>query len=226
MASGTSFRSDPALIPKRVARSVLPALATFEQLGKVHTVYQHVIVQPDINLNNILLFSNVKSGDLIKIYEGYTKYHLQSLPYRAPEFWKGQGVSHASEVWSVGVTLAHWVLGRTIFGANDKIIEGHTEAWCIAKIQRLVGQFDVCTGPEDIEEEFDVAAHLLDIELDETRGNSQGKLINVGPLRRELERVQDPPIDPDLIDFIESLLVLDETKRPTAEDALRHPFLA
>ncbi|KAL5894811.1 hypothetical protein ACKVWC_000029 [Pyricularia oryzae] len=218
------FRSDPALIPKLVARSVLSALATFERLGKVHT---------DINPNNILLSSTVTSGDLIKICdlgvmmdEGYTKHRLQSLPCRAPEVWKGQGVSHASEVWSVGVTLAHWLLGRAIFGADDKIIEGHTEAWCIAKIQRLVGQFDVYTGQEKIEEEFDVAASLLDMELDETHGNLQGKLINAGSLRQELERIENPPIAPDLVDFIESLLILDETKRPTAEEALRHSFLA
>lgn len=31
------FRSDPALIPKLVAQSVLSALTTFKQLGKVHT---------------------------------------------------------------------------------------------------------------------------------------------------------------------------------------------
>ncbi|ELQ32385.1 hypothetical protein M0657_009907 [Pyricularia oryzae] len=217
------FRSDPALIPKLVARSVLSALATFRQLGKVHT---------DINPNNILLSSTVTSGGLIKICdlgvmmdEGYTKHRLQSLPCRAPEVWKGQGVSHASEVWSVGVTLAHWLLGRAIFGADDKIIVGHTEAWCIAKIQRLVGQFDVYTGQEEIEEEFDVAANLFDMELDKAHGNLQGKLINADSLRQELERIESPPIAPELIDFIESLLVLDETKRPTAEEALRHPFL-
>lgn len=102
---------------------------------------------------------------------------------------------------------------------------GHTEAWCIAKIQRLVGQFDVYTGQEEIEEEFDVAANLLDMELDKAHGNLQGKLINAGSLRQELERIENPPIAPELIDFIESLLVLDETKRPTAEEALRHPFL-
>lgn len=39
--------------------------------------------------------------------EGYTKHRLQSLPCRAPEVWKGQGVSHASEVWSVGVTVSY-----------------------------------------------------------------------------------------------------------------------
>ncbi|KAI6440944.1 hypothetical protein MCOR17_011786 [Pyricularia oryzae] len=170
------FRSDPALIPKLVAQSVLSALTTFKQLGKVHT---------DINPNNILLSSIVTSGGLIKICD-------------------------------LGVRCFSCVRGMVCWGH---------EAWCIAKIQRLVGHLDVYTGQEEIEEEFDVAANLLDMELDKAHGNLQGKLINVGSLRQELERIENPPIAPELIDFIESLLVLDETKRPTAEEALRHPFL-
>jgi hypothetical protein len=58
--------------------------------------------------------------------------------------------------------LTHWLLGKLIFGASDKIIEGHTEAWCIAKIERLVGPLGHFTGPNDINDEFDVAAYLKD----------------------------------------------------------------
>jgi hypothetical protein len=90
----------------------------------------------------------------IVIIEGSTKQRGQSLPCRAPEVWQGLGCQHSSDVWSLGVTVsAHtylsqrkliWKLARQsspqpIFGASDKIIEGFTEAWCIAKIIRLLG---------------------------------------------------------------------------------------
>lgn len=48
--------------------------------------------------------------------------------------------------------------------------------------------------------------------------------ITVGTVRQELERIEGVP--QDLIEFIEYLLVVDHTNRPTARDALRHPYLA
>lgn len=54
--------------------------------------------------------------------------------------------------------MIHWTMGILIFGASDKIIEGHTEAYCIAKLERLVGPLgplpnnmrqDSCRGVRD-----------------------------------------------------------------------------
>lgn len=51
------------------------------------------------------------------------------------------------------------------------------------------------------------------------------KLIDRGNWRKELQDIPDPPVPQDLLDFIESLLIIDPDKRPTASDALRHPYL-
>ena len=47
--------------------------------------------------------------------------------------------------------------------------------------------------------------------------------MTVGPLRKELESLPGPKVDPELLHFIDSLLVVDHTKRPTAAEALQHP---
>lgn len=117
--------------------------------------------------------------------------------------------------------LAHWLLGRPIFGASDKIVEGLTEAWCIAKIERLIGPVGDFTGPDEIGDEFDAAAFLKDLEADPPIG----KVIKVQPLRQELEQITDPTVSPALLDFIDSLLIVDVEKRPTAEQALQHFYL-
>ena len=49
--------------------------------------------------------------------------------------------------------------------------------------------------------------------------------IDVGTLRQELESLSGPKVDPELLDFIDSLLIADHTKRPTAAEALEHPYL-
>lgn len=42
---------------------------------------------------------------------------------------------------------------------------------------------------------------------------------------KELERLPGPKVSPELIDFFLYLLVIDHTKRPTALEALQHPYL-
>lgn len=49
--------------------------------------------------------------------------------------------------------------------------------------------------------------------------------ITVGSLRQELEKISSPKVSEQFLDFIESLLVVDHTKRPTAVEALQHPYL-
>lgn len=215
-----NFRSDSDL-PRLVSKSVLSALDLFKEYRTTHT---------DININNILLSNvdgpspEVKVGDLgMLIREGYDRKRLQSLPSRAPEVWQGLGVCHASDIWSLGVALAHWISGRMIFGASDKRIDGFTEAWCIAKLMRLVGPLGPPNDVRQYQEEFELAEQLESMEMDEEGGG--GMLITIQPLRQELERVLDPPVSSDLLDFIDYLLVVDKDKRPTARDALQHPYI-
>ena len=49
--------------------------------------------------------------------------------------------------------------------------------------------------------------------------------IDVATLRQELESLDNPMVNPGLLDFVDSLLIVDHTKRPAAAEALQHPYL-
>lgn len=170
----------------------------------------------------------------IVITEG-SKQRGQSLPCRAPEVWQGLGCQHSSDVWSLGITVSSqtslfqrkliWKLARRlspqpIFGPSDKIIEGFTEAWCIAKIIHLLGPLGQPVDCQAYKEEFELAEQLA--VMDNPHDGTM--LMKGGTLREELQRLSDPSVSPQLLDFIESLLVVDHSKRPTASEALQHPY--
>lgn len=121
--------------------------------------------------------------------------------------------------------LAHWLAGKPIFGAKDKIVENLTEAWCIAKVRRLVGPLGPPANNPDYEEEFVLAEHLDLTTFTHRDTGTETPFVKVGSLRQELERLPGSAVSPELLDFIDFLLVLDHTKRPTASEALRHPYL-
>ncbi|KAJ3558594.1 hypothetical protein NPX13_g9676 [Xylaria arbuscula] len=204
------FRGGDSQFPKIVSKSVLEALDIFRKVGGAHTGLEGD--NPEVKVSDL--------GMLIK--EGPKEQRFQSLPCRAPEVWRGLGVYHSSDIWSLGVTLTHWLYQRGLFGASEKVIEGHTEAWCMAVIQLLIGPMGEYNGVREIEDEWDIAASLTTMDM----GPPIGKLMKYKNLQGELGRLTDPPVSSDIIDFIESLLVIDPSDRPTAEEALRHPFLA
>lgn len=121
--------------------------------------------------------------------------------------------------------ITHWLLSGGLFGPTDKIIQGHQTAWCLAKISRLIGPVPIPMNPE-YKEEFKLAAAL---EAGQYRHPKTGKptaFITNGSLRQELEKLPREICSESCMDFIEHLLVIDPFERPTAEKALRHPFVS
>ena len=177
---------------------------------------------------------------ILVMREGFKKYRLQPIACRAPEVWRGLGCWPSSDVWSLGVTvcfrtlhprtqlmgqLAHWLGNTAIFGINDKVVDNLTESWCIAKIDRLVGPLGPPVPNPEYESEFRMADEMstgtyIDPEID-----GPVPFIDVATLRQELESLPGPKVDPGLLDFIDSLLIVDHFKRPTSAEALEHPYL-
>ncbi|KAH9862808.1 hypothetical protein J1614_010901 [Plenodomus biglobosus] len=214
-----TFRGSPKL-PKVVSKAVLSALSVFKTLDAVHT---------DISPNNIFVSDAIENSPVAKlgdlgnmIMDGSAKIRVQSLPARAPEVWQGFPCRHSSDVWSFAATKLTYKLSPLgLFGPGDKLIEGHTEAYCIAKIICLVGPLSHQVTCEAYKEEFELAEQLA--VMNHPLGPM--KLIDRGNWRKELQDIPDPPVPQDLLDFIEFLLVIDPDKRPTASDALQHPYL-
>jgi hypothetical protein len=74
-----------------------------------------------------------------------------------------------------------------LFGPGDKLIEGHTEAYCIAKIICLVGPLSHLASCEICREEFELAEQLAI--MDHPLGSM--KLIDRGNWRKELQDILD-----------------------------------
>ncbi|OBT62682.1 hypothetical protein VE03_07527 [Pseudogymnoascus sp. 23342-1-I1] len=135
----------------------------------------------------------------------------------------GAFTAPTSDMESNNYKLTYWLAQKLVFGTGDKIIEDNTEAWCIAKIIRLVGPVSPPVN-EAFLDEFSLARALEKEKYEDAETGETKQFITVGTVREELEKIEGVP--QDLIEFIEFLLVIDHTKRPTAREALGHPYLA
>ena len=172
--------------------------------------------------------------------EGFNKYRIQPIGCRAPEVWRGLGCWPSSDIWSLSVTvcgrtlclriqltdqLAHWLGHKAIFGISDKVVEDLSEFWCIAKIDRLIGPLGPPVQNPEYESEFRMAGELSMGTYIHPDIDGPVPFTDVATLGQELESLSGPKVDPGLLDFIGSLLIVDHTKRPTAAEALEHPYL-
>ncbi|EER28743.1 predicted protein [Coccidioides posadasii C735 delta SOWgp] len=89
---------------------------------------------------------------------------------------------------------------------------GASEHWAVAKLFRL---FNSLPSPVDRyrESEWELAEKLVD---------PQYGYMKVGTIDKEIRKLELPEI---MVDFIMSLLVVDDEKRPTAQEALKYPFI-
>ncbi|PGH19866.1 CMGC protein kinase [Polytolypa hystricis UAMH7299] len=213
-------RARNSALPKTAAKSVLQALTALSNMdgqgAGVHAdIYPHNIMVSDADSPS----PTVKLGDLGNLIPAGSQltYRLQGHAIRAPEIWMGRTISPACDVWALGVSLANFLAAKQLFGPSgfnlqleQKARKKMQIAYSIAKIIQLVGPI-----PWDIEsrytKEFDLANALLEKEF-----------IKVRSLETELSNMEVPE---DCVEFIRYLLTLDPHERPTAEQALKHPWL-
>jgi serine/threonine protein kinase len=123
-------------------------------------------------------------------------------------------------------------MSHVLFGPWDKIFEDHKDSMVPCENIQTCWPSQ-CTRKSRIWGEFEIAMAL------ETGGYLHPKtgeptpfivtpFINVGSLRGELQKLPREICSKTciIIDFVEHLLVIDPTKRPTAEIALQHPFVS
>uniref|UniRef100_G3NZN5 mitogen-activated protein kinase n=1 Tax=Gasterosteus aculeatus aculeatus TaxID=481459 RepID=G3NZN5_GASAC len=122
--------------------------------------------------------------------------------YRAPEImlnWMHYNMT--VDIWSVGCIMAELLTGKTLFPGTDQIDQ-------LKLIMMLVGT----PGPE----------HLMKISSDSAR-NYISSLPNMP--KRNFASVFIGA-NPQAVDLLEKMLVLDTDKRITASEALAHPYFA
>ncbi|DAA74163.1 TPA_exp: Uncharacterized protein A8136_3661 [Trichophyton benhamiae CBS 112371] len=209
---------DPFL--KATAKSILEAVKVFSDMDG-HITALHT----DINPNNVLVSKADSPKPIIKLADlgavipsqGFEDFRLQGTEIRAPEIWKGILPTPPCQIWSIGVTLTHFVANRVIFGNWDQDcrvrelpLEVNRCAWAIGKIIKLVGRLE---RDEDPKYQLEFALAELFVQKD---------LIKVGSLEEELAKANVPEA---CVDFLRYLLHLDHKTRPTADQALQHPWL-
>lgn len=175
------------------------------------------IVHCDLKPENILLKHRDKCG--IKIidfgsgcYEDEKIYtYIQSRFYRAPEVMLGIPYTSAIDMWSLACILVELLIGYPIF-------PGENEAEQFLRIAEVIG-----LPPETLLDRstrknvfFDSQGHLRIIP------NSRGKLRY--PQTRSIEDYVGKEV-PLFADFIKGLLVWEPEKRPSAVEALNHPWI-
>lgn len=81
---------------------------------------------------------------------------------------------------------------------RSKIIEDMTEAWCIAKVRRLVGQIEPPVKP-DYQEEFELAEYFETGTFKHEDDDSERRFITVGPygvIRSKCRQSEEAPCQP------------------------------
>lgn len=201
---------------QKLATQILEALECVHALQLIHC---------DLKPENILIKSYSQSqvkvidfGSSCFIHDHLSSY-VQSRSYRAPEVILGCAYDYKIDLWSLGCILAELLSGYVLF--QNESIQG-----LLARIQGIIGPF-----PQHMVQDGKLAATFLTKEglvfqenKDDSQSQKDPKLqILVAKKTSLKQRLQCE--DALFLDFVRWLLEVDPFKRPTAKQALKHPWL-
>ncbi|XP_017279671.1 dual specificity protein kinase CLK4 [Kryptolebias marmoratus] len=134
--------------------------------------------------------------------------------YRAPEVILDLGWNHSCDVWSIGCILIEYYLGTTLFQTHDS--KEH-----LAMMERVLGPI-----PTNLLEKTKKRRYVHRNKLDWDVHSSSGRYVkkHCKPLKHYISSKRED--HRQLFDLIEKMMEYDPTKRPSLEQALRHPFFS
>ncbi|XP_077236227.1 uncharacterized protein LOC143877848 [Tasmannia lanceolata] len=140
--------------------------------------------------------------------------YVQSRSYRAPEVILGLPYDKKIDIWSLGCILAELCTGNVLF-QND------SPATLIGRVIGIIGTIDqgMLAKGRDTYKYF-TKNHML-----YERNQDTNRLEYLIPKKTSL-RHRLPMGDQGFIDFVAHLLEINPKKRPTAAEALKHPWLS
>ena len=201
---------------QRIAKQLLEALELIHAQGLIHC---------DLKPENILLKSfsrcQVKVIDLGSSCFGSDRLssYIQSRSYRAPEVVLGcLPYTSSVDLWSLGCILAELWTGYVLF-QNDS-----TQS-LLARILGIIGPIPkhMLLAGQQTDQFFLPNGGDLFIELDQAPDDNRLLQVLVPKRTSLFQRMRIE--DPEFLDFLASLLQIDPDLRPSAGQALRHPWL-
>lgn len=193
-----------------IAKQVLKSLTFLHELDLIHC---------DLKPENILMRSYtdctvrlIDFGSSCFTTDRMSSY-AQSRAYRAPEVILGATYSQKVDLWSLGCILAELYTGEVLF--RNKSV-----ATLLARMVSIRGPFDseLLARGADSHKYFTKEGFPFEME------EMSGALVVLRPKRTCLRR-RLGECDDDFVNFLEQLLRVNPDARPTALEALEHPWI-
>ncbi|KAL8224169.1 hypothetical protein R6Q57_019644 [Mikania cordata] len=140
--------------------------------------------------------------------------YVQSRSYRAPEVILGLPYDKKIDIWSLGCILAELCTGNVLF-QND------SPATLLARVIGIISPID----QDMLAKGRDTHKYFTKNQLLYERNQDTNRLEYLIPKKTSL-RHRLPMGDQGFIDFVTHLLEINPKKRPSAADALKHPWLS
>ncbi|VFR01629.1 unnamed protein product [Cuscuta campestris] len=140
--------------------------------------------------------------------------YVQSRSYRAPEVILGLPYDKKIDIWSLGCILAELCTGNVLF-QND------SPATLLARVIGIIAPID----QEMLAKGKDTYKYFTKNHMLYERNQESNRLEYLIPKKSSL-RHRLPMGDQGFIDFLTHLLEINPKKRPSASEALKHPWLS
>ncbi|MCQ2818105.1 MAG: DYRK family dual specificity protein kinase [archaeon] len=206
-------------IPKiqKITKQVLECLEYIHSLHLVHC---------DLKPENILIQSInetivkvIDFGSASFTHDQLSEY-IQSRSYRAPEVILGCKYDHKIDIWSLGCILAELYSGNVLFQSDS--VQG-----LLARVIGIIGPIPdwMFEKGKTVKDLFtDELLLYMEAPLDDKSKTNEKKMHVFVPKKSNLKK-RVGSNDKEFIDFIKYLLTIDPNLRPTATEALNHPWM-